>query len=108
MTTDLTDLIAASDAVGEERLGKVAKTRKAKREAAEAAKGQPRAGSKEAAMIAMLRQGATVDEMAEAFGWQKHTVRGAMAGAIKKKRGLTITSAKTEDGRRVYRIEGEE
>ena len=36
--------------------------------------------------------------------WQRHTVRGAMAGALKKKLGLTITSEKI-DGRRVYRTE---
>ncbi len=53
----------------------------------------------------MLRDpaGATVDDIAAAFAWEKHTVRGAIAGALKKKLGLTITSEKVE-GRRVYRI----
>lgn len=46
-------------------------------------------------------EGATIAEMVDATGWQKHSVRGAMAGALKK-RGLTITSAKT-DGVRRYR-----
>ena len=56
-------------------------------------------------MIAMLKrpEGATVEQIAEAMGWARHTVRGAMAGALKKKLGLTITSEKI-DGRRVYRI----
>jgi hypothetical protein len=65
-----------------------------------------REGTKQAAMIAMLRQpeGATVEEIAAATGWQKHTVRGAMAGALKKKMGLTIESSKLEDRGRVYRI----
>lgn len=45
--------------------------------------------------------GATIDIMMAATGWQAHSVRGAMAGALKK-RGLTITSDKT-DGVRIYR-----
>ena len=66
-----------------------------------------RPDSKQARMIAMLRrpEGATVEQIAEAMGWARHTVRGAMAGALKKKHGLTITSEKI-DGRRVYRIVG--
>ncbi len=47
-------------------------------------------------MIAMLKrpEGATVEQIAEAMGWARHTVRGPMAGALKKKLGLTITSEK--------------
>ncbi len=48
--------------------------------------------------------GATVAQLAKAFDWQPHTVRGFLAGALKKKLGLTINSEKTEDGERVYRI----
>ena len=57
-------------------------------------------------MIAMLSQpeGATVDEIAAATGWQRHTVRGAMAGALKKKLGLTIASEKIEERGRVHRL----
>ena len=62
-----------------------------------------REGTKQAQLIAMLREGATIDEMAAATGWQAHTVRGAMAGALKKRLGLTITSGREERGR-VYRI----
>ena len=72
---------------------------------------QPRAprtrdGSKQAQLIAMLRRakGATIDEIAEAFTWQPHTVRGAIAGALKKKLGLNVTSEKDEKRVRVYRI----
>jgi predicted transcriptional regulator len=45
-------------------------------------------------MIAMLRrpEGATVEQIAEMTGWQNHTIRGAIAGALKKKLGLTITT----------------
>ena len=46
----------------------------------------------------MLRrkQGATIAQIVEATGWQPHTVRGAFAGALKKKLGLTVTSEKVE------------
>ncbi|MGA8295387.1 MAG: DUF3489 domain-containing protein [Rhodoplanes sp.] len=40
----------------------------------------------------MLRRakGVTIDEIAEALEWQPHTVRGAIAGALKKKLGLDV------------------
>jgi len=61
--------------------------------------------SKQDAVIAMLRrrEGATVDEVASATGWQRHTVRGVFSGTLKKKLGLRLASAKEERGR-VYRI----
>jgi hypothetical protein len=70
-------------------------------------KQQPRkAKSKLEQLEAMLRRpdGATVDQIGKALHWQKHSVRGAMSGALKKKQGLTIASEKTQDGRRIYRI----
>ena len=65
-----------------------------------------RDGSKQAQLIAMLRRakGATVNEIAEALSWQPHTVRGAIAGALKKKLGLEVTSEKNEKRGRVYRV----
>lgn len=48
-------------------------------------------------------QGATIEAMMAATGWQAHSVRGAIAGTVKKGRGLEVTSAKVE-GVRVYRI----
>jgi hypothetical protein len=61
--------------------------------------------SKQDGVIAMLRraEGATVDEVASATGWQRHTVRGVFSGTLKKKLGLKLASAKEERGR-VYRI----
>jgi len=61
--------------------------------------------SKQDEVIAMLRrpEGATVDEVVNVTGWQRHTVRGVFSGTLKKKLGLTIASAKEERGR-VYRI----
>jgi len=66
----------------------------------------PREGTKQATLITMLRapDGATIEEIMAATGWQSHTVRGAMAGALKKKLGLEVTSEKVEDRGRVYRI----
>ncbi len=66
----------------------------------------PREGTKQATLIAMLRapDGATIEEIMAATGWQSHTVRGAMAGALKKKLGLEVTSEKVEGRGRVYRL----
>ena len=67
----------------------------------------PRAGTKQAKLIEMLRAdgGATIDEIVEATGWQPHTVRGAFAGALKKRLGLEVTSEKVDGRGRVYRLE---
>lgn len=67
---------------------------------------KPRTGTKQALMIEMLRrdEGATIDQIAEATGWRRHTCRGAISGALKKKLGLAIVSG-TIDGQRVYRID---
>jgi hypothetical protein len=67
-----------------------------------------RADSKQAQLIAMLKapKGASIDEIVAAFGWQPHTVRGAIAGALKKKLGLEVTSEKVDGRGRVYRIAG--
>ena len=55
---------------------------------------------------AMLHRpdGATIEQLSKALGWQAHSVRGAMSGALKKKQGLSVASEKREDGTRVYRI----
>jgi hypothetical protein len=64
-----------------------------------------RAGSKQARIIAMLRapSGATIDAMVHATRWQQHSVRGFLAGVIRKKLGLNLVSAVAENGR-IYRI----
>ena len=65
----------------------------------------PRDGSKTAQVVAMLQRknGATLAEIMEKMGWQRHTVRGFMAGAMKKA-GYTVESFKPEGGDRTYRI----
>jgi hypothetical protein len=65
-----------------------------------------RQGTKQAQMIDLLSrpEGATIEEIAKATGWQHHTIRGAISGALKKKLGLSVTSEKREEGERTYRI----
>jgi hypothetical protein len=55
----------------------------------------PRAGTKQAEMIAMLERadGATMEDIVAATGWQSHTVRGAISGALKRKLGLIAAQA---------------
>ena len=66
-----------------------------------------RADSKQALVIGLLQrpEGATIAQIMEATGWQQHTVRGTLAGTLKKRLGLTINSSKEAGGQRVYRIE---
>ena len=66
----------------------------------------PRAESKQAQLIAILKRpdGATIAEVVEALTWQPHTVRGAIAGALKKKLGLKVESEKIDGRGRVYRV----
>ena len=66
----------------------------------------PREGTKQAKLIEMLRTegGATIEEIMVATGWQSHTVRGAIAGALKKKLGLAVSSEKVEGRGRVYKL----
>jgi Protein of unknown function (DUF3489) len=61
--------------------------------------------TKKARILAMLRapSGATIDAMMHATGWQQHSVRGFLAGVVRKKLGLNLVSAATEGGR-LYRI----
>jgi hypothetical protein len=64
-----------------------------------------REGSKTAQVVAMLQRegGATLVEIMEKMGWQKHTVRGFIAGTMKKA-GHAVESFKPEGGERTYRI----
>jgi len=67
---------------------------------------RPRENSKQDLVVQLLKrpEGATIEQMMATTGWQQHTVRGTLAGALKKKLGLTITSKKV-DGLRAYHAE---
>ena len=64
-------------------------------------------GSKQSRVIAMLQSsaGATIAAMMKATGWQQHSVRGFLAGVVRKRLKLKLASKKV-DGMRVYQIAG--
>jgi Protein of unknown function (DUF3489) len=67
---------------------------------------QARDGSKKATVLALLQRkgGATLGQIMAATEWQAHSVRGFISGAVGKNMGLTVNSAKRQDGERVYSI----
>ena len=75
-------------------------------QAGEQAKGV-KPGTKMAQLIDMLgrKNGVTIEEIAVATGWQAHSVRGAISGAVKKKLGLAVASERVEGRGRVYRLD---
>ena len=86
---------------------KTARTKKAKPKSAAKTERAPRTDSKQSKLIEMLKrpEGVTIAEVVKALQWQAHTVRGAIAGALKKKLGLEVESEKVDPERgRVYRI----
>lgn len=114
--TDTIEQTAAASAAATKRPrkakgGKIAaktraKARQPRTPADAAGKAKSPQGTKQAKLIDLLKRakGASIAEMAEALGWQSHTIRGAIAGALKKKLGLQIESGKDEKRGRVYRI----
>jgi hypothetical protein len=88
---------APEGAAPAKRQAKVKAAKPAK--AAPTEKPTPRAGTKQATMIEMLKRpkGATVEQIAAATGWQHHTIRGAISGALKKKLGLTVEATRTRE-----------
>ena len=68
--------------------------------------GPARDGSKAAKVLDLLKrpEGASMKELLKATGWQPHSVRGFLSGAIRKKMELTVTSTKAEDGERTYSV----
>jgi hypothetical protein len=84
---------------------KTARPASPKRPGAASSKQRSKPDSKHARIIAMLRApaGATVVRMMSATDWQQHSVRGFLAGIVRKKLGLNLVSELTDKGR-VYRI----
>lgn len=81
------------------------KTKSQKIVAEPACSAQPKADTKAARVIAMLQSpaGATTAAMTQETGWQAHSVRGFLAGVVRKKLKLNLVSGKT-GGQRIYRI----
>ena len=67
------------------------------------------AGSKQARVIAMLQSptGTTIAAIMKATGWQQHSVRGFLAGVVRKRLKLKLASNKV-NGNRIYQIAGGE
>jgi len=93
---------SAPGAPKKEKASKKAKAAKEPKQRKQAAQ------TKSAQVLAMLQRkgGATVQEIMAATEWQPHTVRGFLAGTVRKKLGLIVTSTKDEGGKRTYVIEG--
>ena len=60
------------------------------------------------AILGLLRNpdGATIEEMMKATGWQAHSVRGFLSGTVKKRMGLSVQSVQPEKGDRRYLVSG--
>jgi hypothetical protein len=84
---------------------KSSKSKSSKRPAPASSKQAARPGTKHDRIIAMLRTpvGATIASIAIATEWQQHSVRGFLAGVVRKKLRLNLVSEQTDKGR-VYRI----
>jgi hypothetical protein len=65
-------------------------------------------GSKTAQVLDLVKRsgGATLNELMKATGWQAHSVRGFLSGALGKKMGLRVTSTKAADEERRYSVKG--
>ena len=72
---------------------------------AQSTKSPVQSDTKHARIIAMLRKpaGATIAAIMAVTDWQQHSVRGFLAGVVRKKLGLNLVSDQTDKGR-VYRI----
>lgn len=64
--------------------------------------------SKTSALLKLLRssKGASMAQLQHASGWQAHSVRGFLAGTVKRRLGLTVLSKISQTGERLYSIDG--
>ena len=67
---------------------------------------QAKSVSKKDRILTALRKenGASIAELCELTDWQAHSVRGFLAGTVKKRLRLPLVSKKSDDGIRRYRI----
>lgn len=74
---------------------------------AKSAKPKPKV-SKTSALLKLLRssKGASMTQLQHASGWQAHSVRGFLAGTVKRRYGLTVLSKASQSGERLYSIGG--
>jgi hypothetical protein len=96
---DAAPATGADGAAAPAKKGRAAKGKARVTKTVSADKPTPRTGTKQALMIEMLKRpgGATVEQIAAATGWQHHTIRGAISGALKKKLGLTVEATRTRE-----------
>lgn len=117
MTTKVIDKSAKSDRSAVARQAAGSKTASTRAPAAattgprkrEATPVQPPVESpvtKHAQLLQLLNrpEGASIEDMMQATEWQQHSVRGFLAGTVKKKMGLALTSSRAEGEARRYRI----
>ncbi len=78
----------------------------ASKKAKTAAPRSERSRTKKQIAMALLEKpaGTSIAELREALGWQPHSVRGFLAGTVRKMPGITLTSEKPDDGQRRYRV----
>jgi hypothetical protein len=101
----MTERKAKSKATTRSNARKTAKAASPKRSAPASSKSPARSATKHDRIISMLRTsaGATIASLVTATEWQQHSVRGFLAGVVRKKLGLNLLSEQTDKGR-VYRI----
>ena len=99
--------VAATKAKSGQKANSAKKAPKGGRRAEAAKTKNARDGSKTAGILDLLKRpgGVTSKELMKVTGWLPHSVRGFLSGTVGKKMGLTLTSAKTEDGERTYCVE---
>jgi len=82
------------------------RARKPRKRSVPQGSGSSSSTTKTASLLALLSkpEGVSVDTMAHAVGWQTHSVRGFLAGHVRNKLGLELSSEKGREGVRLYRI----